>query len=161
MEQLGQTTAQSRDWKQDLWIPRPRVMLYHIVSKASSIAKLYKWPLIHYIFLFYCFQFLSLSLHKKYICLHNNSIVVSISVLISLSQIAHICYLILMMISILQCQVNYFKDYHLSPSILRVMKSVTINNLFYLVLPSFCSAVILHKYSLSFSPSGVEKLQFK
>ena len=65
MEQLGQTTAQSRDWKQDLWIPRPRVMLYRIVLKASSIAKLYKWPLIHYIFLFSCFQFLSLSLHRK------------------------------------------------------------------------------------------------
>ena len=48
MEQLWQTTAHSRDWKQDLWIPRPRVMLYHIASKASSIAKLYKWPFIHY-----------------------------------------------------------------------------------------------------------------
>ena len=65
MEQLGQTTAQSRDWKQDLWIPRPRVMLYHIVSKTSSIAKLYKWSFIHYIFLFNCLQFLSLSLHRK------------------------------------------------------------------------------------------------
>ena len=67
MEQLGQTTAQSRDWKQDLWIPRPRVTLYQIVLKASSIAKLYKWqwPLIHYILLFNCFQFLSLSLHKE------------------------------------------------------------------------------------------------
>ena len=119
MEQLGQTTAQSRNWKQDLWILRPRVMLYHTGLKASSIAKLYKWPLIHYIFLFNCFQFLSLSPHKKiYICLHNNSIVVGISVLISLSlslslslsQIAHICYLILMMINILQCQVNYIRD---------------------------------------------------
>ena len=140
MEQLGQTTAQSRDWKQDLWIPRPRAMLYHIVSKPSSIAKLYKWLLIHYIFLFNCFQFLSLSLHKKYIYLHNNSIVVgiSLSLSLSLSQIAHICYLILVMINILQCQVNYFKDYHLSPSVFRVMKLFIINYLFYL-----CASIYL------------------
>ena len=130
MEQLGQRTAQSRDWKHNLWTQRPRVMLYHIVSKASSTAKLYKWPPIRYIFLFYCFQFLSLSLHKNiYICFHNNSIVVGISVLISLSlsQIAHICYLILMMINILQGHVNCFKDYHLPPFILRVIKLVIIN----------------------------------
>ena len=141
MEQLGQTTAQSRDWKQDLWISRPRVMLYHIVSKASSIAKLYKWPLIHYIFLYNCFQFPSLSLNKKisiftlqqhccwYFC---------IDLSLSLSQIAHICYLILIMINIFQCQVNYFKNYHLSPSMLRVIKLDMINYLFYL-----CASILL------------------